>query len=150
MSAVPQTHEEAFTAILRFIDHPRTRRVLMAQTPARKTQFVGGRLKGYVSEKLAANFSASLIEQMADILWVNAFFIAPMQDGTHVLCIFAESEVDHSKVRFGLWNAQEQTLREIEMHHISEELTKLQFIVKVLDYSSRGILSHSSLQVQYI
>jgi hypothetical protein len=150
MSAVPQTCEEAFAALQRFIDHPRTLETLRTMTPRTKAQFLGNRPRGSISKKRAPEYETSWTEKIVGQLWVNMYHVAPMVDGERTLVIYTESEFERSIVHFGIWNMSGNTMREVSVRTITNDLSKLQFILKVLEHSARGTLISSNLEVEYI
>ena len=147
MSAVPQTHEEAIVALRRIINHPKTFTFLMSKPPI-LARFV----QQPVSEEDQIDFDDEAMNatRLVGVLSVGFFHVAPMQDMQRYLTMFAQSQMDHDKVRFGFWHPKHQTMQEVQVHEISNELIKLQFIVKVLQLGTLDALVSSDLQEMYI
>lgn len=137
MSANPQTLEEASASLQRIIDHPRTYRALKREARY-LAEFRGSRPDGYISKRLAKNYNESWMLKIVGKVWINMFFIAPMSDGQHAITIFAESEIEDARTRFGLWHVADKTMSEIETSQISPELEKMQYILRILVRQSLG------------
>jgi hypothetical protein len=147
MSANPQTHEEAIVALRRIINHPKTFASLMSRPPM-LARFV----QQPVSEEDQVDFDDEAMNttRLVGVLTVGFFHVAPMQDTQRYLTMFAQSQMEQDKVRFGFWHLRHETMQEVPVQEITNDLAKLQFIVKVLQLGTLDALMTSDIPLMYI
>ena len=137
MSATPQSVEEAAASLQKILNHPRSL-TAMRQATRVKAYFQSGEVDLPITAKLAPDMRHSLLLRRVHGYYIHVFYVAPVRNKEYSLIVFAESEIEGTKPRFGLWNPRTITLLPIAPNEISGDLETMRYVLEVLVQKAVG------------
>ena len=137
MSANPQSVEEAAASLQKIFDHPRSLTAMRKATRV-KAYFQSGESSAPISASFAVDMRHSLILRRVHAYYIHVFYVAPIRNQEYSLIVFAESDIEETKPRFGLWNPRTITLLPITPSEISGDLETMRYVLEVLVQKTIG------------